>query len=272
MGFVATPEELARMQSIYAETWFTYDQLLVEFETTPEFVAEVLPPGVEPSDRPLAGASVSRWQTEFGLTFDCGVISVEARRGGRTGSYLLSLLIDDDIGMIIGREMWGECKKIGTMGYFRDDPYVYGSGTRHGVTIMEIEAELGDDEGASVAEGTAFELKGILNGGASSFEWDPKIVTVSNVKQHASVRRGRGRLVLRGNGYDHFETIPVVSVGQAIHTTGHSRYVAELSEPVEGDPRRYLPYAIGRGWDLPHARRVPMRFADSAPVIPIPAP
>jgi acetoacetate decarboxylase len=268
MGFVATPEEIARMRDVYSATWFTHDQLAVEFETTPEFVAEVLPPGIEPTERPLASAAVSRWQTEFGLTFDCGVISVEARRGGRTGAYLLSLLIDDDIGMVIGRELWGECKKLGTMGYFRDDPYVYGSGTRHGVKIMEIEAELGDDEGPTVAAGTAFELKGILNGDASAFEWDPAIVTVTNVKQHTSVRRGTGSLVLRGNGYDHFETIPVVSVGQATHTTGYSRYVAEPAEPAEGDPEQYLPYVIGRSWDLPHDRRTPKRFAAGAPALP----
>ena len=55
MSFVKTKEEIARIQARLAEPRFLSAQLLtVLYLTRPEIVRHVLPPGLEPTGRPVA--------------------------------------------------------------------------------------------------------------------------------------------------------------------------------------------------------------------------
>ena len=59
MGFVKTPEEVARIEKVASHPRFVGSEMLtIDFLTTPEFVASVLPPGLEPATEPL---SLPRW-------------------------------------------------------------------------------------------------------------------------------------------------------------------------------------------------------------------
>jgi acetoacetate decarboxylase len=64
MGWVKTPEEIARIQRVLAAPRFTdAERLQVDFLTTPEFVRSVLPPGLEPAAEPIVSASVGMFRS-----------------------------------------------------------------------------------------------------------------------------------------------------------------------------------------------------------------
>jgi hypothetical protein len=57
MRYVKSHADIERVQVILAGPVFTDSRVLtVQFETTPAFIAAVLPPGLEPDERPLASA------------------------------------------------------------------------------------------------------------------------------------------------------------------------------------------------------------------------
>jgi hypothetical protein len=59
MGFVKTPEEVARIEKVASHPRFVGSEMLtIDFLTSPEFVASVLPPGLEPATEPLGTAMV----------------------------------------------------------------------------------------------------------------------------------------------------------------------------------------------------------------------
>jgi acetoacetate decarboxylase len=58
--FVKSPEEIRKIQAVYARCQFLNTRsLTVTFETTPEAVRTILPPPLEPTPEPLGSAWVS---------------------------------------------------------------------------------------------------------------------------------------------------------------------------------------------------------------------
>src|SRR5581483_10614116 len=65
MRYVKQLDEIARLRAIYAAPAFLDSRVLsVQFETTPETIAALLPPPLEPADRSLAAVTVM----EFGAS------------------------------------------------------------------------------------------------------------------------------------------------------------------------------------------------------------
>jgi acetoacetate decarboxylase len=80
MGFVKTPEEVARIEKVASHPRFVGSEMLtIDFLTTPEFVASVLPPGLEPATEPLVTAMVGRWRSNCVGDYAGGAIYLMAR-------------------------------------------------------------------------------------------------------------------------------------------------------------------------------------------------
>jgi len=246
MGYVRTRSEIERIRRLLSPAFFTLEGVSVEFETTKEFVREVLPPCFEPA-QPRGLVTVGRWQAGVCGEFESAAVMIFARSGDKLGTYFLTLVVSGDMPVTIGRELWGEPKKRGTAHFYRDGNDVYAFGERNGVRLIEIEGSFGSDLGPRDLESNAFELTGSLthDGGLAS---DPAALTYRVTRSFTSVREGEASLNLTGTAFDPVDSIPIIAVGKAMHYTGESTYEETERRTLE-DRDRYLPYILGRSFD-----------------------
>ena len=112
MGFVKTPEEIARIEKVTSRPRFVGSEMLtIDFLTTPEFVASVLPPGLEPATEPLVTAMVGRWRSNCVGDYAGGAIYLMARHKTIEAPYVLAMYMDADHAIMFGRDFFGEPKE-----------------------------------------------------------------------------------------------------------------------------------------------------------------
>jgi acetoacetate decarboxylase len=248
MGYVKTSAEVEEIQQLVAAWTFVGDQVSVEFETTPEFVEYILPPCLEPPARPTGFVNVSRWQSALAGEFDMAWVGVLARYGEIEGAYTIQMLLNGDTPIAIGREWMGEVKKRAEMGYFHDGPHIYGFGARHGVRVIEVNGLFGIDEGPAEASFHTLEIKAFPAAEGRGLEYDPLLIVRNSHANYRSLRRGSADITLRGTEFDPLDTVPVVSIGEAVHTVGETRSTIEQKIPF-ANRADYLPYVFGRHYD-----------------------
>jgi acetoacetate decarboxylase len=117
--------------------WAT--SLMALYETDPEVVAAVLPPPLEPTDRPLVRVTVARVDLGRDLPpFGAGTFAVQARHGDVVGNYPLVMPMTTEQSVIGGRETFGEPKKLADVRLEQDGDRVTGTVRRLGVTFVEL--------------------------------------------------------------------------------------------------------------------------------------
>lgn len=257
MGYVRTAEEIARIQSMTRRALFTIEGVSVEFQTTAEFARAVLPPCLEP-DGARGIATVSRWQAGVCGEFESTAVMLNAKWGEYVGTYFLTLIVSGDMPVTIGRELWGEPKKLGTTQFYRDGSDVYGYAERNGTRIVQIDASFTEDLGPQQVSGYALEVNGYLGHDASLVS-DPFVAAFLNTRKFDAVRRGTAELTLTGTEFDPVDEIPILSTGQALHYTGESVYEEAERQTLTGGADTYLPYILGRSFDDLSKFRVPQR-------------
>ena len=262
--YVRTPEETERIQKLIADGRFTTDGIEVEFETTPEFIREVLPPCLKPAGTPTGVINVSLWEGEMCGEFGAGIVWINScfedpERGEEVeGLYCLLMLISGDMPVTLGREVWGECKKTGTMDMHHDGRYMYGYAERMGTRLIEVEAEFGEDEGPQDVDVPLFELKAQLDASGYGLQYDPILVVLQSRNSYSRFRKGKAEVKLTGGKWDPVDTIPIVAWGQATHVEGECTYRAVRQIP-QSDRDAHLPYVLGRSYDDLTQYRVPQR-------------
>jgi acetoacetate decarboxylase len=109
MGFVKTPEEVARIEKVTSRPRFVGSEMLtIDFLTTPEFVTSVLPPSLEPASEPLVTAMVGRWRSNCVGDYARGAIYLMARHQMIEAPYVLAIYMDADYAIMFGRDFFGE--------------------------------------------------------------------------------------------------------------------------------------------------------------------
>ena len=87
--------------------------LMIRYEADGDAVMELLPPHVEPADDPPICTAWARWVpfSAFGPYHEAFVM-VDAMLHGTRYMYQPAILVDNDIPLGAGREIWGYAKKI----------------------------------------------------------------------------------------------------------------------------------------------------------------
>lgn len=259
MAYVRTAEEIDRIQALVRTARFALEGVSIEFETTKEFARSVLPPCLEPVEA-RGVITVSRWQAGVCGEFESTAVMLNAKWREYVGTYFLTLIVSGDMPVTIGRELWGEPKKLGDSHLYRDGDDVYAYGERHGVRVVEIDASFDQDLGEQVIDSYALEVNGYL-GHDASLAADPFVAAFLNARRFDSVRQGTGELTLTGTPFDPVDEIPIVATGRALHYTGESVYTEAARETLP-DRETYLPYILGRSYDDLTQHRVPRRHRD----------
>jgi acetoacetate decarboxylase len=245
MGFVKTPEEIARIEHALSHPRFVNGEMLsVDFLSEPEVVSGVLPPPLEPGAEPLVSAMIGRWQSNCVGDFYGGAIYVAARHDGIEGRYVLAMWMDGDIPTIFGRDLFGEPKKLAESRlHHRGEEYTAWL-ERGGVRLLELHAQLPDDLGPSQGEGVNFNFKARPAASGIGLQEDAILTRATFHTIVRKARAGTGTLTLRGTVHDPLDELPIVSIAGASFVECDLIASCESVATVPADV--FLPYHHGR--------------------------
>jgi acetoacetate decarboxylase len=248
MGYVKTPEEIARIQAPLRRPRFTGGRkVTVEFLTAPETVERLLPPGFSPAAEPRVTAMVGRWQSNCVGDFAGGALYVAARFGGEDGAYVLAMWMDGDKPTIFGRDLYGEPKKLARTGLELGDDRCAGWIERDGVRLLDLAVELDADLAPDTVLRTAFNVKARPAADGDGLEEDAIVTRVVNEDVRRVHREGRGTVRLTGTAHDPVDELEVVRVLRGAYVeadaTATNRRVGTIPAAA------FLPYFYGRNGD-----------------------
>ena len=256
MGFVKTPEEIARIQQELASPRFVaLERFSVQFRTDPSVLRRLLPPPLEPADDPIGVATVGRWHSNCLGDFGGGNIYLPARHDGVDGAYVLAMYQDTEPPVIYGRELFGEPKKLANAEVVRDGNHVHGWVERHGVRLIELHADLDEDLGPTETDRSTFNIKARSAAGGFGLQED---AILTRTQFHTDVHSrwaGPATVTLRSTVHDPLGEVPVLEVLGATYSVEDSRGRSAPVAAIAADV--FLPYHLGRMDDYLALNTVP---------------
>lgn len=251
MGFVRTPEEMKIIKTLATHPLHLvyYDRITAVFETDPDFIRQVLPPCFDPAPQAIACTTVSSWKVPR-EKFMVATLNVRATFEGEEGWYDIVHLIGTDMASYFGRDMYGECKKVGTMDIRAEGQKVFATGDRFGHRLIEIDAEFGEDLGPEVVEGKCFGLKAHIGTDRYTLDADPEVKVIRLTEKRASYRLGTGTVRFPGSDIDPTHTVPVGKMIELGRANGTYFMAPERSVTIPGQRDIYAPYVFGRFYDF----------------------
>jgi acetoacetate decarboxylase len=245
MGFVKTPDEVARIRAVLRQPRFVASEMLmVEYLTRPQAIAAVLPPGFEPVSEPTVTAMVGRWRSNCVGDYCGGAIYVPARYKGIEAPYVLAMYMDTDPAIMFGRDVFGEPKKRASSNLHHRGNAMHGYVERLGVRLIDIHAVLEKDLGPGEASGANFNIKATPSADGASCE-DDAVVTLAEFDNVLSVRReGTAALALGSSIHDPVSELEIVKVLTASYVEGDLIARAKAIGRIPKDA--FFPYLLGR--------------------------
>lgn len=244
MRLVKTADEIGAIQSVYARAHsLGVRALSVLFETTPEALATLLPPPLEPTPEAVGLAMVQEVSNSTTVgPYDAAALFLRARFQDTLGYYCISMPVSTPDAAIFGREVYGQPRKKAKIIFERQDEYVWGSAERHEVRFLSMRGRLAGAAATGRQIQTFFSFKASPRADGSGFESPPRLLEVTEEINVSVAETGRGELVFRDSAHDPLADIPVSQVGAATYTESQSYTTARVLTEV--DPDAYLPYAF----------------------------
>lgn len=144
MGFARTREELPiQWRSKGPSIFYRAEVTSILYETKSEILRRVLPPPLEPYDKPYVILNFNDFpRVAFGSAYKEPALMIPAQYQGVPGMYTLAMILDQDIGIYCGRSL-GYPKKYGTIkDEWRGDVFT-GSWGRNGIMFATMNVNLG---------------------------------------------------------------------------------------------------------------------------------
>lgn len=249
------------------------DVLSVFYETTPEAIQDILPPGLLPYKRPVVVAGFNDFhRTNFEVPYLEAALYVACvhEKTGRPGFFVPAMTLDQDMGTILGREVGGYPKKVGRLQRQRTGNHFEASASRHGIQYYTVKADLdGKPNDSKIMEAIADLLTPpdpdghpgctiIYNYLWPAATWvhlddvkkapAPILYTVWKSKEPCDIppELGTGEVIYQPSKHDPWCCLPVVHTLGAIMTHNgiglSGTRTPEDEYPV--DAEAYLPYAF----------------------------
>ena len=246
MGFVKTSEEIASIQARLAEPRFLSAQLLtVQYLTRPEIVRHVLPPGLEPTEQPVATVMLGHWgRSNVCHAFSGACFYVQARHKEHVGDYCLAMQMSTDAAIIFGREVFGEPKKYAKTTLERSGTTLRGRVERYGSPIIRIEATMQKKEPPTEGGFTNFHYKFLPKCDGQGLEGDPVLVMASFKTKPTLIESGMATLTLANTVLDPLGEIEILEVLGASYVEADTYSRCQALARI--DAEAFLPYAYSK--------------------------
>jgi acetoacetate decarboxylase len=224
------------------------EALTAIWETDPDVVAAVLPPPLEPPERPLVRATVTKVDMA-GYVFGAGYFAVAALHEGKAGEYPLLMPMTSERAVIGGREVYGEPKKIGEVVLSRDGGHITGTMARHGITFVELRGELVEELTPPPERvKTDFYFKFLPAPDGKGFDAEPALVHCYKTERARTLTRVQGEVILRDSDLDPVVDLPVVRLVEMTHG---ERQTDQRGEIVSRVPAEWLLPYVHQRYDDP---------------------
>jgi acetoacetate decarboxylase len=246
VGFIKSPEEIRKIQSVYARCQFLNTRnLTVTFETTPDAVRRILPPPLEPTPEPVGTAWVGDVGTSNAVgPFTSLALFIKARYGEIVGNFCVASAMSTPEAMMFTRDLWGEPAKLAKLMFESQDEFIWGSAERYEVRYASLRGRLTGSANTGRRDSNIFHFKFSPRADGMGFDFPPQLVLLTVDTTIDVARRGRGELVFRDSPHDPVSEIPVKQVVEAVYTQGHT-YVSARTL-CEVDSEAFMPYAFNK--------------------------
>lgn len=249
MSFRQSAESVDRINATLASKRLSGERIEVAFRSDPDVVASVLPAPLEPAGSDRVIVRVTRWVTNYCGAFTMAGLYVDAVHDGLPGEYILSMFIDtSDAALLIGREGFGEPKKMAGIELMRSKNHFVGTVDRMGARLMTVQVDAGENVGPVSGGGVLYSVKATLalGGGLQ----DDALLLAQHVDvQSDEVRPGVGSVVLGGTAHDPLDEFPVLEILSGSYATsemGEPRRVGDSYTRAVIPKADFLPYHYGR--------------------------
>jgi len=195
-----------------------WPMLKIRYQTDPDKIATLLPPGIEPASKPEVILTVYNFpvngEPELGLR-----TGVAAFHDGKEGEFTLGYGIDKEAEIFISQEKFGQPKYPAEIKYFRMMDHVAARVTHQNYTFMEFAGQITEalDNGPEFEE-YEFWLKYSRKASytETGFDFPPHVVNVYSKYGTAQKLNVQGELTLRDSPWDPIaKALPVKSEVEA---------------------------------------------------------
>jgi acetoacetate decarboxylase len=245
VGFVKTPEEIARIEAAIGNPRFGGAQMLsVEFLADADYIAQVLPAPLAPVAEPRMRAMVGRFGSNCVGDFDGGCVYVTCTHEGLEGEYNVFQYMDTDQSTIFGREVFGEPKKMATATLRARGGEMHGTIERHGVALIALEGEMTIDHGPFRSTRESYNIKSRPAADGKGLEEDAILTRAHYETEGRVYREGVGRIAFAGTVHDPLDEIPVTEVLRATYFEGDLAAQVEVAARIPAAD--FLPFHHAR--------------------------
>ena len=206
------------LSGLYGRPPFEYresKQMTVAFQTDPRVLRDLVPEPLVPNEDATMFLSSSEFLSSgFGRYFEAH-LNTHATFEGRLVNFSVYLVLDSDVAIGAGREIWGFPKKLGRLTLDMKDDVVSTTVERGGCTIIEAAvhlAEFGSEEDlGGTPEWIAHRFIPNVSNSAPPDIDQLTSTTLTNVVTH-DVYKGAATLAFGSSPADRLEVIPINEV------------------------------------------------------------
>jgi acetoacetate decarboxylase len=226
--------------------------LQIIYRTAPEKLAKVLPPPLEPAANSQVTLLIAAYgKTDFGApAYNEAGIFPQVKYKEYVGNYCLSMILDDDIALLRGREIFGFPKKIGEVSLKKDGNQVIGLVRRRGKEVVRLTANLTNSSTHRLINTSAFGKvtythKYCFNPELTGFDYPPRLVEIAIEEETLEMETGEGQIQFERSSLDSwFELTPEEILSTVYKKVNIILPPARVIAEVE--PKKFLPYAFAR--------------------------
>ena len=243
MGFVKSKAELDRYYGLGVRKFVGAKMTGVMFGADPDITAGLLPPPLEQAAMPGGLIFIAEYpETNLGPGYREAALFLRCQYRGETGSYCLSMPIDNEPRMHNGRDIFGFPKKMAEINFQREGQVIHGWVEREGVRFVELEVNLASKMSELPPTGPTFLFKGMpridLKPG---FDGPVHLARQKTEVELRSLEVGTAELTLRPSEADPWAELGEPSVIMAFYLESDNTMMpGEVITEV--DPDLYLPH------------------------------
>lgn len=255
MGFIKTLEQIDRNLHKTGE-FYNAEMVTVYFEINRRTAEELLPPPLKPASQPLGLAFIARYpETNAGFSYSESALFLFASHNGTEGVFCLSMPVDNDMALIIGRELSGFPKKMADICLKRDANEVNGWTERHNVRFLEIKARLNgtlNDESRREFISKLYEPESTLSiynmkyfpsPDRTGFDYNPRLIKEEVQFRPDRIEFGEADIILRSSDHDPWGDVKIERIIGAVYTVGHNTlFPGQVI--AEADPIEFMPFVL----------------------------
>lgn len=198
----------------------TVSQVVIDYKTDPELAAAILPPPLEARGDGLMRVVLSQVAMHISenqtMHIGSGVFGVHCNYQSQQGYYVVTMPMSSEAAVIGGREMYGEPKKIAEIEFNKIGNHVSSSISRHGLTYISFEGDIGDKIEAKTIDDKAFVFKAFPSVSGMGLEYEPQLMQLNLSRKQRECYAINGELILSDSPLDPVADLPIREVVSAV--------------------------------------------------------